>query len=265
MLVLVLMLTVSGCRSAAGGDDDDGPGIDAGPTGNGTVFEPLITIVNVEIDFETGEAPFTGPILGSGDTFDLTVTNVERLFASKKQLTIPRDLADMEDVGDIPDEELTVADLLALAETHRDQRDGGPTKTYYVLFVSGFFTDNNGPNQTVLGVSLGTSGVIVMFKDVIRSTNIPALPNVVRFVEQSTLVHELAHAIGLVDNGVPLTTAHRDVEHGAHCNDDRCVMFFQNEGAADAAAFVQRQVLTGDTILFDTQCLGDVDALTGGP
>ena len=29
-------------------------------------------------------------------------------------------------------------------------------------------------------------------------------------VEQSTIVHEIGHAIGLVNNGVPATTAHHD-------------------------------------------------------
>ena len=263
---LLVLALVAGCRNSPGGGGDDEPGIDSGePTGNGQVFEPVVTRVSVEIDFESGEAPFTGPILGFGDTFDLTLANVDRLFAGKKTLTIPTTIGEMEDIGVIADEELTVEDLLALAQQHRDQTDAAGTKTYYVLFVGGFFTDATGPRQGVLGISLGTTGVIVLFKDVIQSTNIPALPNVVRFVEQSTLIHEIAHAVGLVNNGVPLASSHQDQEHGAHCNNDDCVMYFANEGASDAAAFVQRQVLTGDSILFDDACLGDADALTGGP
>jgi hypothetical protein len=117
--------------------------------------------------------------------------------------------------------------------------------------------------ESVLGVSLGNTGVIAMFKDVIRSTDVVGLPNIVRFVEQSTIVHELAHAFGLVNNGVPMTTPHQD--HGAHCDNDACTMFFANEGATDAAKFVRDRVLTGSTILFDDNCLADADALTGGP
>jgi hypothetical protein len=269
-----LLAILAACSNSpfggGGGDDDVGDvdaflGADAAPTGNGRVFDPAITKVIVEIDFETGQAPFTGPILGFGDTFDLSVTNIDRLFAGKKLLTIPRTTQEMQDIGAVPDEELDVSDLLLLAQQHRDRTDTADTKTYYVLFVSGFFTDETGPRRSVLGVSIGTTGVIAMFKDVIRSTNIVGLPNVVRFVEQSTLIHELAHAIGLVDNGVPLASAHKDEAHGAHCDDDRCVMYYLNEGAADAARFVQQRVLTGNTILFDADCLADVDALTGGP
>jgi hypothetical protein len=251
----------SGGGGGGGGDDDDG----GGPTGNGSVFDPSITRVDVEIDYETGQEPFTGAVVGFGDTFDLTDTNIDRVFASKKQLVIPDRVDDMEDIGDVADEELTVGDILALADLHRALADDAARKTYYVVFVSGHFADANGVQEGVLGVSIGDTGVVAMFKDVIRSTDVPGLPNVVRFVEQSTLIHELGHAIGLVDNGVPLTVAHRDDAHGAHCDDDKCVIYYLNEGASDAAAFVQQQVLTGDTILFDAQCLADVDALTGGP
>lgn len=260
-LVLALVLVTG--AAACGGDGDDGGG--EGGDGLDPVFDPVITKIAIEIDFETGQAPFTGPMVGFGDTFDITVENVDRLFAGRKQLTIPRATAEMQDVGAIADEELTSSDLLALAELHRGRRDEPGTKTYYVLFVSGNFADASGPKPSVLGVSLGDTGVIAMFKDVIRSTSLPALPNLVRFVEQSTLVHELAHAIGLVDNGLPATSEHVDRPHGAHCTNDRCVMYYLNEGASDAAMFAREVITSGNRILFDAACLGDADAVTGGP
>ena len=42
-------------------------------------------------------------------------------------------------------------------------------------------------------------------------------------------------------------------------------MFWQNDGSQDAARFAQQRVLTGSSLLFDDQCLADVDAITGGP
>lgn len=255
----IILLTA--CGGAPGGGGDDVPPDGAG---RGSVFDKAITHVDVEIDYETGQEPFTGPILGFGDTFDLTVTNIDRLFAHTKQLAIPRTTAEMQDIGPIGDAELTSADILAIAAAHRDLHDEPGRKTYYVVFVGGHFADASGAQPNVLGVSLGDTGVVAMFKDVIRSTDVVGVPNVVRYVEQSTLTHELAHGIGLVDNGVPMTVPHRDAAHGAHCDDDKCVEYYLNEGASDAAAFVQQQVLTGTTILFDTHCLADVDALTGG-
>ncbi len=262
LIALVMMVAACG-GTPSGGDDDDAP--TDGTVDNGTVFEPEVTKVVIEIDYETDNEPFTGQTLGMGDTFDLSAANIDRLFAGKKEITLPRKLANMQDIGDIADEELTVSELLAIAAQHRDQADGGDTKTYYLLFVSGLFTTDEGPQSGVLGVSIGTTGVIAMFKDVIRSTDVIGFPNVVRFVEQSTMIHELGHAFGLVDNGVPMVAPHRDVSHGAHCDNDACVMYYLNEGAADATAFVRDKVLTGSTILFDAHCLDDADALTGGP
>lgn len=254
-----LLVLLAACGSGGGdGDDDDGP---AGQRG---VFEPEVTEVRIEIDYESGEMPYTGPILGFGDTFTLSEANVGRLFAGRKTVTLPTTTAAMQDVGAVADEELTADDLLALAAQHRDTSDTATMKSYYVLFVSGYFTDGNGPNPGVLGVSIGDTGVIVMFKDVIASTGVAAFPNLERFVEQSTLIHELGHAFGLVANGVATTSAHHDAPHGAHCSNEACVMYWLNEGAGDMAMFAQQYVVARDAILFDDACLADVDALTGG-
>lgn len=268
-LLVALVVLCAACGNAPRGGDDDpvlGDGAQ-GDVADGSlaigVFDPSITHVDVEIDYETGKAPYTGPIVTFGDTFDVTLHNVDRLFAGKKVLSIPTRTADMEDVGVIADEQLEVADLLALAAAHRATRDTPTRKTYYVLFVSGHFTDQNGPQQGVLGVSLG-DGVIAMFKDVIAGTGVGGGPTV-RHVEQTTLVHELAHAFGLVDSGVPMAAPHRDTAHGSHCDDDRCVMYYLNEGASEIGAFVSQAVLSNQSILFDAACLADVDALTGGP
>ncbi|MBA3455158.1 MAG: hypothetical protein H0T42_18860 [Deltaproteobacteria bacterium] len=271
----LLVLLIAACTNApagSGGGDDTDPGpIDArssgsdGQPGVRGVFHPDVTEVVVEIDYEAGAEPYTGALIGSGDTFELSATNLDRLFAGKKAITLPRTTATMENIGAVPDQELTVADLVALAAAHRSQADTPTRKTYYILFVGGHFTDANGPNPNVLGVSLGGTGVIAMFKDVIRASGGVGLGNVARYVEQSTLIHEIAHAIGLVDTGVIMATPHKDAAHGAHCNNDRCVMYWLNEGASDAAAFVQQNVLTSSTVLFDAACLRDVDALTGGP
>ena len=259
----------AGCVSPRSGGGDDGPMTDArrgdgSGSGSGavSVFDSSIKDVVVEIDYETGQEPYTGPIIGFGDTFDPTLANIDRVFAGKKMLTIPKTLGAMQDVGAINDEELTVPDILALATQHRITYNSETRRSYYVIFVSGHFADDNGIQYGVLGISIGDT--IAMFKDVIRTTNITLAPNVVRYVEQSTLIHELSHSIGLTDNGVPMVAPHKDAPHGAHCNNQDCVMFWQNDGSADAARFAQQRLLTGSSILFDAACLADVDAQTGG-
>src|SRR3954464_136815 len=115
-LALVLLAAChSFAGSGTGGGDDialpDGHGSGSGSNGGTvSVFDPGITRVVVEIDYEHCEEPYTGNIIGFGDTFAPTRTNIDRVIAHKKMLTIPEEVANMEDIGDIPDEELTVAD-----------------------------------------------------------------------------------------------------------------------------------------------------------
>jgi hypothetical protein len=260
-LALALSLGCSAVPGAGGGGDDDQPTPDApgGGSGAASVFDPSIKDVVVEIDYEAGKQPYTGLIVGFGDTFDPTVANLDRVFAGKKTLTIPRTTAAMQDVGPIADEEITVADILALAAQHRNVYNTETSRSYYVIFVSGYFADGSGVHHGVLGISIGDQ--IAMFKDVIDSTNIVVAPNVVRYVEQSTLIHELSHSIGLTNNGVPMVTPHEDAAHRPHCDNQDCVMFWQNDGSSDATRFAQQKLLTGSSILFDDHCLADVDAL----
>lgn len=265
----LLLVALAACTSAAGGGGaggGDDAAIDArgGGGGGGTnVFATSTTKVVVEIDYEMGQEPYTGNAIGFGETWAPTLTNIDRLFAGKKTLTIPTTLSQMENVGAISDEQITVADLAALSIAHRGQHDSADTKTYWVIFVSGHFADVNGPNSAVLGVSVGDT--VVMFKDVIKSTSDLTNPNTVRYVEQSTLIHELAHSIGLVDNGVPMVADHKDAPHGPHCTNPDCVEYWLNEGASAARDFAVRRLLSSNTLLFDAACLADVDALTGGP
>lgn len=268
----LLSLLLAGCQSAASAGDDEafadargsGSGSSSDPTASNP-FDASTTRIVVEIDYETGEEPYTGQAIGWGETFEPALANIDRLFAHKKTLEIPTTLAQMENIGVVNDETLTVQDILNISTAHRSRHDSPGVKTYYVVFVSGYFADDSGPRQSVLGVSIGNSDVIAMFKDVIKSTFSVTAPNAERFVEQATLIHELAHAIGLVDNGIAMVGAHKDAPHGAHCNNPDCVMYWLNEGASDARTYAINRLAGGNALLFDSACLADVDALTGGP
>ncbi|HEY1079471.1 MAG TPA: hypothetical protein VGE46_05215, partial [Bdellovibrio sp.] len=78
-----------------------------------------------------------------------------------------------------------------------------------------------------------------------------------KYVEQSTLVHEMGHALGFVNNGVTLASAHQDTAHGAHTTNPNCVMYWQNEGASDLASFVQNFITNNTTVMWGAEVLQD--------
>jgi len=147
---------------------------------------------------------------------------------------------------------------LDIAAKHRDQADAADRAPLYIPFLNGLFHDEQMVRNDVLGVSIGATRVIAMFKPVIMSA--ASLPNVRKFVEQSTLVGEFGHAVGLVNNGVAMVNAHQDTAHSAHDTSSACVMYYANEGANDAAQFAQRYITTGSEVIFDSGCLADTAA-----
>jgi len=258
-----LSLFACGDSSSASNDDGSGGGAAAHQPAKLDVFGSQYSTIAFEIDYATGAEPYTGDIAGFGDVWSLFETNAARLYQGRgKTITVPTQLDEMEELTDVTGDSFDQDAIFAIANEHRDQASTTSTATFYVLWLDGLFDDGTGARDDVLGVSFGDTGVIAMFKPVIESTGAgtPGL-GVEKYVEQASLVHELGHAVGLVDNGVSMTTMHKDDAHGAHCSNPDCVMYYQIESKSGAIQFVQQMLQSQSSILFGDECLGDVDAV----
>jgi hypothetical protein len=252
VLTLFTLALCCGCSSTPANQSDQPPASD--------LYGSKYSTIVIEAAYATGMEPYTGRLFGLGDSWQLFQVNAARIFEkSPKKLVIPTTLTEMERI-DVTGTTFTTDQILAIADAHRHQRTSGSTATFYVVWLPGHLVQDGRVNDQVLGVSIGNTGVIAMFKEVIRSVADPSEVNVERFVEQSTLVHEFGHAVGLVDNGVAMTSSHLDSAHGAHCTNTRCTMYWENEGPMAAARFVRQLVRTGTEVLFGPECLHDVDA-----
>lgn len=285
-LALIVPLAASGCGTIEGGSGSSGAsassttsasantsastqGGSASTSSGGGAHQPTseelfsasTKNIVIEVDYAAGVPPYTGNILLFGDTWGLFKTNAERLFqGAGKALTIPTELSQMEELTDVEGTEFKGDAILDIAAAHRDKVSEGDTATFYFVWLDGYYHDGEAVRQDVLGVSLGGTGVIAMFKPVIEGTGVGPGSNIEKYVEQATLVHEFGHAIGLVNNGLTLTSAHQDEPHGAHCTDQGCVMYYAIEGAPGAVDFAGKAVKGEDTVLFAGDCLADVDA-----
>jgi predicted Zn-dependent protease len=248
--------------SASAGSASSGSGGGAHQPTPLELYGSAIKRIVIEVDYATGAEPYTGNIVVFGDTWGLFKTNAERLFqGSGKELTIPSELAQMEELTDITGAEFTGEAVLAIAAAHRNTPSEGDTATFYFVWLPGYYHDGMMVRKDVLGVSFGGTGVIGMFKPVIESSGgVGPGTNVEKYVEQATLVHEFGHAIGLVNNGLALTTPHQDEPHGAHCSNQDCVMYYAIEGTSGAIEFVNKAVTGQSSVLFAGDCLADVDA-----
>lgn len=194
--------------------------------------------------------------------WDIFKSNALRLYEGRgKALTVPTELSQMEELTDVTATGFTTDDIFAIVAKHRDSPSKPPTATFYVLWLNGTYVEDGKENPGVLGINYGGTGVIAMFKPVIESTSAGPGLNVEKFSEQATLVHEFGHAVGLVNNGVTMTTMHQDTAHGAHCQNPDCIMYWTIDGTNGMVDFLKKNTLTAQTVLFGSECLADVDAV----
>jgi predicted Zn-dependent protease len=211
------------------------------------LFSSEVSQLVVEVDYQAGAAPYTEQSI-----WTIFSANVEQLFLNvPRGIVIPQALGAMERIDDIQRQSFDTEDLVSISRAYRDQTDTISRRSFHVLFLDGYLQQSGRTRTDVIGVSVEGTGIIAIFKPVLRQAGNP------RFVEQSTLVHEFGHAVGLVNLGLPLTSSHHDSENGAHCTNRDCVMFHLHEGRADLMSFYQRYLRTRSPVLFGKECLDD--------
>lgn len=131
------------------------------------------------------------------------------------------------------DHEWTFEALDAFARQQADDGAGEPL-TIHVLALDGRYISEDG-SGTVLGLAWGER-YIALFQDAIRApcsgggVGAPLSGGSCEIAERNVWTHEIGHILGLVDNGLPMRSAHRDAEHGRHDSSEGCVMYWAYEG-----------------------------------
>ncbi len=247
-LLLSCSSTTAPSSSSSGTSGTPAPPAKPDPT---KLFNQSIKNVVVEIDYAPDAAPNEAAVKNFGDPWDLFNANSLAIFDGKKTVRFPRKVKDMQKLDDVPAKNFSGKDLLDIAAAHRDSADSADTATFYVVFVNGYYLDESGAEQkNVLGVSVGGSGVIGIFK--------PAVTDPI--IEQVALVHEFGHAVGFVDNGVPVADnnkSHIDKDHPGHCTNKQCAMYFSAETLEGAKAYASTLIRSSGAVLYGQECLSD--------
>jgi hypothetical protein len=225
-----------------------------------TLFSRAVTSVTVEIDYAPGAEPYIGTLKDFGDPWELFRSNALAIFDGKKTLSFPRTLAKMEALPDVTAKSFTNEDLLAIAAAHRTEQQYSDAVSFYVVFVNGFWVDETGAERKdILGVSVPNSGVIGIFKPAITTPVASTIPPP-QLVEQVALIHNFAHAVGFVDNGVPVAAnnrAHVDTANPHHCSNKQCPLSIAVESAVGANAFASSFIPFPGKVILGQECLSD--------
>jgi len=145
----------------------------------------------------------------------------------------------------------SAGDVRGIEEQHRTVFTEGTTLAVYVLFLDGEYEDD--PN--VLGIAYNNTSTAIFGEKVRQHTGVGQPPRA--RVEATVASHELGHLMGLVDNGSDMVAEHQDEEHGRHCDDESCLMYYAVD-TTDILAF-----LIDDAPSLDQDCIDDLQANGG--
>lgn len=200
--------------------------------------------VVVEVNYVAGREPDDGAL-------EALANNLETLCDKPGGVQVIVD-------DEIPDQgapawSLDAAEALEVAWRNRYRSAAEGTAILYYLYLDGHSVDD-GDDAFILGYAYHGSS-LVLFKD--RIDEAAGTLGLLGSVEDTVVVHELGHVLGLVDNGIPMVTDHRDDAHGRHDTNDSCVMYWAAE--TDAVT----ELLGSGTPEFDDACRADMAAAGG--
>jgi len=258
-------MAVAGCSGGGGGGSGS---TNSDSNNSGTVLDPMelnllqvyttVDTVTVHVAYEPDAEPFTGTY-STGDQFwSVLRNNLIALFDGRMILPdifVPQTLDEMQAILKQGQTDWTQGQIVDLARSIWNFPQSSTTAQFYVVFVNGYYDDRGVVKKMVLGLSIPGTPVVAVFKDVILKSGYN--PLVKAILEQTTLVHEFGHALGLVNSGMPMVTNHEDIVHPHHCTNEQCVMFWENDGST-LSLFIKKIIDSPSDVLFGPECLEDV-------
>lgn len=248
-ITFLSLLTLQSCTTQSGSNS----GV-AQQNITNKVFSDSVTNFKVNVYYEVGATPYTGTLdLALNDTWDITKDSYAALFQNHpgRTLTIPNATNQMTQFADQAKTVWQADDLLILGGFQAQPLQIGTQINISVVYVNGTYQGNN----SILGVHFTGSPFVFIFKDVVTSTGGTSTEQ--RYVEQATVVHEIGHAVGLVNNGLPMTLNHEDGAHAKHATDNQCVMYWAVESSSTILSGLGHFITGNQLNLFGTQSLND--------
>ena len=245
VVMLVAVFVSSGLSGCIGSDSLDILPEKKGVPGGLTLAclrSSMYTSMVIEIDHEPGYRPFSS-------SADMLVERLNSVCDKPSGISVEYNEVDFEHEG-----AWTAQDVRDKGWEEKDTspRDG-TTLHWQVLFPAGTYE-----TDSVLGVAVDAS-TVALFGDSIDEADGPFGRPSVEDVENSVLVHEVGHLLGLVNLVYQSPVDHEDDEHPGHSNNEDSVMYWAVE-SADVSNFIFG-TLPND---FDNDDRNDLSGLADG-
>ncbi len=176
----------------------------------------------IEVDAVQGLEPYPGSLTYLGSWLSSLIDKPEGISFEADETLEPQG----------SDTEWTFEALDRFAREHARDDAEGPARIHVLSLDGRYVAEGSG---TVLGLAWGNR-YVALFQDALRGRCEAGLTgalqqDVCESAERNVWAHEFGHTLGLVDNGIPMVTDHRDPEHGRHDVREGCLMYWAYDGA----------------------------------
>jgi hypothetical protein len=243
VFIVLLLPGLSGCIGASNAISDltENPGVPGGLTLaclDGGTYSKLI----LEIDYESGYKPETS-------STNMLVERIEQVCDKPNGVELKFEVSDFEHEGTWTAQDFRDKAWDAKSQEPRD----GSVLTWQVIFPS-----NTYENDDVLGVAVDASTIAIFGDSVDGAAGFFGRPSAEE-VENSVLVHEAGHLLGLVNLVYTSPADHEDSEHKGHSNNEDSVMYWAIESRS-VGSFISGDLPTE----FDQDDLNDLSGMASG-
>jgi len=144
--------------------------------------------------------------------------------------------------------------IRSIEETSRTIFTEEDNLSVYILYLNG----NYAADSSVLGAAYRNTSIVIFGKTV--EDFAAGDMNKKLVFEATVLEHEFCHLLGLVDEGTPLKSPHKDAANGNHCTNKDCLMYFAFMDSDHASQY--NNGLASVPVL-DSACIDDLQGNGG--
>jgi len=198
----------------------------------------------LEIDYMPGYAPNTKAIDSLKNFFE------KRLY--KNSITIKTPI-EIESRGE---QRYSASEIRDIEDNERSTFSSGDTLAAYMIIV-----DSKYEERDLLGIAYYNTSNAFFGPSYEEASSGIGPPSRYQ-IEAISFRHEFGHLFGLVNipnSGTEMQNPHRDTEHGNHCDNDQCLMYY----ATERTNLIENNISGDEITPLDANCIADLQANGG--
>ncbi|WMJ74203.1 peptidase [Cytophagaceae bacterium ABcell3] len=241
-VVMFLVLTISSCKKE---DPSASNSLKVGASARDLLSSSRYQHLEVEIQYVRGFAPTSEAIKNLRDFLQKRLHKPSGITFKYTSINSPNK------------QNYSVADFREIENQHRTVYTRKDTIGVYFFFADGGYVRDTDRSK-VLGVAYQNTSMALFEKTIMDYSdglNKPSRST----LETVVLNHEIGHNLGLVNLGSPMQNLHQDDEHGHHCDNRSCLMYY----TVETTDVISNLLIGGAIPELDQECINDLRANGG--